>query len=234
MSVKRVLTVIAVPLSALLLLPGQAGAHPDPFQLYGPSIEFDVFRAGDKVGRHTVRFTRSGNELKVESAMNLAIEVLFITVFRYAYRAEGTWRNRQLQNLVSRVDDNGRKYTVAAARQGEFFNLTRPDDISDAAAAPVIPTNHWNPEVLNQTRVLNTLTGRINAVRIEPRGPEQVDTERGPVPAMRYAYTGALQNEVWYDSAGRWVKLRFQGRDGSTIEYVCRLCQGTPPAGQTE
>ena len=94
------------------------------------------------------------------------------------------------------------------------------------ASVPLFPTNHWNPEVLRQTRVLNTLTGRINRVRIEPQAQETVATEHGDVPATRYAYTGELETEVWYDDAGRWVKMRFKGRDGSTIEYVCRRCQG--------
>ncbi len=230
---KRFLTGIAAPLAALLVLPGPSVAHPNPFLLYGASIAFDVFRAGDRVGSHTVRFARSGRELRVESAMDLEINVLFFTVFRYRYRAEERWQNLQLQNLVSQVDDNGRKYGVGAARDGDVINLTRPDDTSITVAAPVIPTNHWNPAVLKATRVLNTLTGRINQVKIIPRGLEQVATENGPVQAMRYAHTGALQNEVWYDSAGRWVKLRFQGRDGSTIDYICRRCQGTSQAGQT-
>ena len=57
---------------------------------------------------------------------------------------------------------------------------------------------------------------------------ENVVTEIGRIPATRFAYSGDLQNEVWYDDAGRWVKMRFKGRDGSTIEYVCRRCQGGP------
>jgi geranylgeranyl diphosphate synthase type II len=55
---------------------------------------------------------------------------------------------------------------------------------------------------------------------------EYVATERGQVPATYYRYTGDLLAELWYDDDGRWVKMRFKGRDGSMIEYVCRRCQG--------
>jgi hypothetical protein len=127
MSFKRFLTGIVAPLATLLLLPGQPAAYPNPFLLYGSSIEFDVFREGEKVGSHTVQFTRNGKDLLVESSMGIAINVLFITVFRYEYRAVGRWENRQLQNLVSRVDDNGKKYAIAAAREGNIINLTRAD-----------------------------------------------------------------------------------------------------------
>ena len=55
-----------------------------------------------------------------------------------------------------------------------------------------------------------------------------VATERGGIPATHHAYTGDLSTEVWYDDAGRWVKMRFEAQDGSTIDYVCRRCQGGP------
>ena len=76
------------------------------------------------------------------------------------------------------------------------------------------------------SKVLNTLTGKMNNVRIEARGQEYVPTEGGDVKAMRYAYTGELETEVWYDQEDRWVKMRFVGKDGVSIDYVCRKCQG--------
>ena len=90
----------------------------------------------------------------------------------------------------------------------------------------VFPTSHWHGAVVSEQRVLNTLTGLVNEVRIEARGREPVETESGMVAAGRYAYSGDLNTDVWYDDCGRWVKLRFQARDGSTIDYVCRRCQG--------
>ena len=81
--------------------------------------------------------------------------------------------------------------------------------------------------MLGQKRVLNTLTGNVNNVTLVAKGREAIATERGDVVATRYAYTGDLvDTEVWYDDAGRWVKLRFMGRDGTPIEYACRRCQG--------
>ena len=91
--------------------------------------------------------------------------------------------------------------------------------------SPLFPTNHWNAGVLGQTRVLNTLTGKINNVSILSKGIETVSTENGPIKATRYVYSGDLDNEVWYDDLGRWVKMRFKASDGSTINYVCKSCQ---------
>ena len=127
----------------------------------------------------------------------------------------------------------GRLYQLQVVEYEQFADMSqgnrlRIDNTDEAFTVdlPLFPTNHWNAQVLGQDRVLSTLTGRVNEVRIQPQGRETVATERGDLPATRYTYTGDLETEIWYDDAGRWVKMRFEGRDRSTIEYVCRRCQG--------
>ena len=43
--------------------------------------------------------------------------------------------------------------------------------------------------------------------------------------AQRYRYFGDLSVDIWYDGDGRWVKMQFTAKDGSSIEYVCRSCR---------
>lgn len=202
-----------------------ASGTPEPGNLYGQMIEFDVFRKGARVGSHSVEFRPEGQILAVDSRFRLKIDVLFFTAYAFDYRSRAQWRDGELVDLRVVVDDNGDPFSLVAERQGGAMRLTRPNE-NESVAAPILPTNHWNAAVLRESRVLNTLTGRINNVEIVPEGEEIVPTERGPVRATRYRYTGDLQNEVWYDAAGRWVKMRFKGKDGTDIEYVCRRCQG--------
>jgi hypothetical protein len=44
------------------------------------------------------------------------------------------------------------------------------------------------------------------------------------VEATHYKYEGEIQNDVWYDAEGRWVRMKFLGDDGSAIEFRCRKC----------
>ena len=129
----------------------------------------------------------------------------------------------ELTILDSSTDENGEVFAFTAVREGNSMSIKGMK--AEALKAPIFPTTHWNAAILGQRRILNTLTGRENAVEISRVGVETVTTENGEIRATRYAYTGDLTNEVWYDSAGRWVKMRFQGKDGSTIEYMCRRCQ---------
>jgi hypothetical protein len=200
-------------------------AKDDPIALYGKEISFDVFRENERVGLHTVRFNRDGDELMVNSRFELKIDVLFFTVYRFLYQSEAIWRGPLINNLNVEVDDNGEVFRLSADRNGKEMRIR-----SSAGTAEIegrlFPTNHWNSNVLHEQRVLNTLTGQVNNVRIEARERERVPTERGEIEATRYAYTGDLQTEVWYDDMGRWVKMRFAGRDGTWIDYVCQRCQG--------
>ena len=200
-------------------------ADTDPIKLYGDEIAFDVFRKSQRTGTHVVQFSRRQQDLLVKSRLDLSIEFLSFTVYRFRYQSEATWRAGAVKTIDVAVDDNGDKFQLEANRLGDVTEI-RSDAGRTEFSGPLFPTNHWNANVIDASRVLNTLTGKVNAVRIESRGQERVTTERGEVEATRYAYTGELKTEVWYDERGRWVKMRFAGKDGVPIEYVCRRCQG--------
>lgn len=201
----------------------------DALALYGDEIRFDVLRDGAEAGYHTVRFAQTDGGLRVTSMFELEARILFLTAYRYVYRSDALWREGRLARLDVDIDDDGTPVSIDAVGEDDRLSFSGPEGRFEADAG-LLPTNHWNAEVLGRDRVLNTLTGRVNRVRILPAGEELVDTERGRVPATRYRYTGDLDTEVWYDRRGRWVKMHFEARDGSTVEYVCRRCQG--PAGE--
>ena len=194
--------------------------------LYGNEIHFDVYREGDRVGFHRVRFTEDEGTLNVRSTFNLKIDFLFFSVFQYRYLSNARWVDGHLEHIIVSVNDDGDEIQMTASRRGDSVHGVGPNG-NFTTASPIFPTNHWNAAVIGQTRVLNTLTGRVNTVAITAQEVDTVPTENGSIQATRFAYSGDLDNEVWYDDEGRWVKMRFTGRDGSTIEYVCSRCQGT-------
>ncbi|MEP0069281.1 DUF6134 family protein [Pyruvatibacter sp.] len=197
--------------------------------LYGDRIEFGIYRDGSPVGKHEVRFEEQDGGLRVQTEFDLAVSALFITLFRLDYQSDAVWRDGQLVALEARTDQNGTVANVRAQADEGVLKITGPNGLYEADLG-LFPTNHWNAGVVGSQQVLNTITGRVADVRLVPVGVEKVDTAHGVIDATRYRYEGAIQNEVWYDSNGRWVQMRFLGQDGSNVELRCRKCKATETA----
>lgn len=191
--------------------------------LYGNTLSFDVYRNGDLVGYQNVTFSRRNDELAVDIDFKLTIKALYITFYEMTYRSDSLWRNDELVALDARTDQNGKVTTVKAKAEGGKLEVDGPNGKASAPLG-IYPTDHWNAGVIDSTRLVNTINGHINHVRLVKQGEDKVETERGPVEATHYKYTGEIQNDVWYDAEGRWVQMKFKGGDGSTIEFRCRKC----------
>jgi len=212
---------------ALALASPATAAAPDPVALYGKEIVFSVWRKGDEIGQHRVTFARADGALVVQSALDLAVKILGITVYRYAYQSQETWRTT-LAALRSTVNDDGTTTRVdATAAQGKL-DITGPAG-KTVTDLPILPSTHWDAQVIAADRVVNTLNGKVDQIKLVPQGIEIVPTNAGPRQATHYLWTGDIKADSWYDAGGHWLKLRFPGKDGTPIDYVCVRCLATAP-----
>lgn len=198
----------------------------DPRALYGGDIMFDVVRKGSKVGEHRMTFSKDANgDLNVRAEFHLAVEVLFIKAYTFDYTAHEIWRGKQLVALAAKADDDGEVTETKARVEDGVFKINSSRHGDTLASSWVFATNHWNRGQVESNVLLNTLTGKLDRVKIENVGQEIIATAGGPVEATHFLYTGELHDtDTWYDKEGRWVKMNFKAKDGSVIEYICRRC----------
>ena len=69
--------------------------------------------------------------------------------------------------------------------------------------------------------MLSTETGELLKIDVEKVGRETVQVGPETLEADRYRLRSRLDVDLWYDDAGRWVKLAFEAR-GQEIEYRLR------------
>lgn len=203
---------------------GDRGLYRFVRQTYGESIEFDVQRKGKKIGSHVTSFSKTESGLTAVSRTSLNVKVLFVPVYEFTYTSRSHWCAGQLRYLEAIVSDNGElSATTVLPEEGKLI-ITNGDGRLEALP-DILPTEHWNPRVLEHERVLNTITGRVNKVSIEPCRSDSVIVKAAAPNARCYEYEGDLQTRVWYDERGRWAGLEFNGTDGTAITYVCRGCR---------
>ena len=149
----------------------------NPLDLYGSKIEFEVFRDGEKVGKHIVRFKElSLGKFEVTARLDLQITFLKIPVYDYAYFSKALWKKGRLIGLTVSIDDDGEKSSIHASTQRGALVVVGPKGKSIVPNA-IFPTNHWNAAVLRENQVLNTLSGETSQVKITKRPTEKIRAE---------------------------------------------------------
>lgn len=212
-----------VPLfAALLFFPLSAHAKagtPKWEPENGDVIQFSVLRKGKPFGTHKVSFTKIGDDqLIAHTEVDLRAGIGPITVYRYQLDATETWRNGELVSLEGRVNDDGDRGSVEAQRQGEQINV-KGTGFDGLVPSGILPSSHWNVEQTGVEQILSTGDGELLNVDVKEQGRENVSIGDTRLPATRYLMDSDIDVSLWYDDAGRWVKLAFSAR-GQDIEYV--------------
>jgi hypothetical protein len=208
----------------LVVFSGLPALAADPLTLYGPVATYDILRDGEPVGTHRIDFVRQGDAVMVESESDINVDFLFLNAYSFSYRATSVWQDGRLLRLEAVTDDDGEKSMIAAAPDENGLRLEGP--AGTVVIDPTLPVSeHWSRAFIDGGQQLNTITGAVNAIEVEPLGEAFIPLASGTIRADRFQIRGDIQIETWYDDAGRWLGMRFAAQDSSTIEYRCRMCR---------
>lgn len=208
-----------------LALAGFASAESAPvsdkriWQPYdGAKISFDVLRKGKPFGKHIVSFdVQDDGAFTATTDVDLKVKIGPFTAFQYRLDSTETWRDGFLTGLSGKTNDDGDKAFVSAV-------LANGDLTIDGSAfkgsipAGIIPSSHWNMDQIRSTEMLSTESGEVLAMQIIPKGRETLQIGGQQIEASRFLLDSDIDIDLWYDDAGRWLKLTFDAR-GQTIEY---------------
>lgn len=184
----------------------------------GGTLSFRVLRKGSSIGTHALTFSPTTGGLVVKIAVDLVVKLGPVPLYRYTHRATETWRGDVVVSIDAETDDNGKRLRVSGERKGEGLAIQSTTSGSYQAPANALPATHWNRRMLDGP-FINTQTGELTRATVTPRGQERIETASGPVTARRYALSGPVSLETWYDDGPAWVGLRFTADDGTPITY---------------
>jgi hypothetical protein len=186
----------------------------------GDRLDFDVYRNGERFGRHVVVFRREGDRLVAKTDIELKVAVGPLTVYHYVQDAEETWVGGQLSAISARTKNKGRWNSLAvSAVDGGLQVAGRA--FKGMLQGDIVPSSHWNKRQMLQKAMLSTETGEMLPMTVIDQGLEKVKVGSSEIEARRYLVKSQLDATFWYDAAGRWVKCAFEA-EGSKIVYVLR------------
>jgi len=148
--------------------------------------EYEVLRNGKTIGQHSVRFESDQGMMTVTAETHMQVKILFVTAYRYHYKSQEFWCGNQLQAVRTQVNDGGDANAVSALRKQDGYVITQNGN-QYFVPGMIPPTNHWNIDLITTDRLFNTITGKLNAVKITDMSPSQ-----GDIPLGRYSIRGEL------------------------------------------
>ena len=198
-----------------------AGLVPKPAWAGIPAarkLAFEVMRNGKPIGSHVLAFEPSGDTLTVRVAVDLAVRMLGLVVYRYQTRATETWRGGVLMAAQAETNDDYGRYAMSAQRQNGRMVVEGTAGPTYTAPANSLVSSHWNPAQL-QAPMISLQDGKLLEFAIAPKGRATIAARGTQLEAEHYALSGPHSLELWYDRNRVWSKLKAVSWEGSEIDY---------------
>jgi len=182
-------------------------------------LRFQVYLGDKPIGQHSFRITENDNVTRVTSRASFDVDFLFFNAYRYRHDSREIFRDGCLQEIRSTTDDNGTKYRVEGEAIGGDFRIAREDG-KEQANGCLMTFAYWDPAFLNQDRLLNAQTGKLEPVRVARKGGDRVVVGDREVQARRYALSAdELNIDLWYNDDLGWVGLASDTGKGGRLVY---------------
>ena len=183
------------------------------------SWDFSVLLDGDKIGFHRFELTDFGDERRVRSEANFDVRILFFNAFRYRHENTEVWSDGCLSKIDARTQANGKKFAVSGTRvQGEF--VVDDGSQTNALSDCVMTFAYWDPEFLQQPKLLNSQSGEYLDVEVQSLGTEPITVRGQEMTASAYKLTAKkLELTLWYSTDNEWLALESVAKGGRIIRY---------------
>ena len=171
--------------------------------------EFRVLIDNKEAGTYRMTIQHDQGTYTVSGEANIHHRVLVIS-YRYTYSGIEVWKDGQLQSLESNTNDDGKRFTVSARREGSSLRVTT-NGKHRVQLGDVWTTSYWRlaaPQFRNHTlALLDADNGKELSAFLRHTGdkPARVCGTTQSYPHYELKGSG-LAIDLWYDANDRLVR----------------------------
>jgi len=185
----------------------------------GNGLSFRLMRHGAQIGTHTLTFRGNGDALEVETAVDVLVRFGPIPFVRYSHHSREAWHGDRLVGVSSHTDRNGTKLRMAAAWTDAGLKVEGSGTRPYVAPRNAFASTYWHKATVFGP-LIGTQNGELMHPAVSQHPLERVRLASGQeITARRYALSGDMDVELWYDANDTWAGMRFSADDGSVISY---------------
>ena len=180
---------------------------------------FRVYLDDNEIGYHNFSLFEEAGQKRLVTEAEFRVKFLFITAYSYDHFNQETWQGDCLQEIRSRTDANGKKFTVHASRDEGVLEIEAPQGKTGVQGC-VKTFAYWNPDILDEPRLLNSQTGELLPVEVTRIAKESLTVKGENTSAERYRLTAKdLKLDIWYSEDNRWLALESTVKGGHILRY---------------
>jgi len=186
-----------------------------------PAVEwnFRVFLDDAEIGYHNFQLTGDGSRKKLTTEAEFRVRFLFLTAYRYEHENQEIWSGNCLEKISSKTDANGKEFVVRGHEDDGRFEVEVNAERREVPGC-VKTFAYWNPDILDEPALMNSQTGEILPVTIEPVAEEVLNVRGVDTSATRYQLRAkGMALDIWYSSDRRWLALESTVRGGRKLRY---------------
>jgi len=181
-------------------------------------IEFDIYRNNKHIGKHIFSFSKTDEQLAVESEINFKIKKLGIVFYKYHVKGTEIYKAGRLIKFNSKTNQNGKhKYVNLKLEEGEYT-------IDGSSYKGKVPEDYllgtwWNHSIVQAKAQISAVSGRIIKQKVTFLGKETIKFGDKSYNTLRYNFSSTdkklgkgkkLNADVWYDEKTlNWIKASF-------------------------
>ena len=181
-------------------------------------IEFDIYRNNKHIGKHIFSFSKSDEQLAVESEINFKIKKLGIVFYKYHVKGTEIYKDGQLIKFYSKTNQNGKEKYVNMQLDNEEYTI---DGSSYKGKTPVdyLLGTWWNHSIVKANAQISAVSGRIIKQKVTFLGKETIKLGEESYDTLHFNFSSTdkkldkdkkLNTDVWYDvKTLNWIKASF-------------------------
>jgi hypothetical protein len=182
----------------------------------GGEYTFTVLKDGEPVGRHRFAFECQGDRIEIEEATTIEVRLALIPIYAFEHQGRQVWEDGRAILIDATTNDNGEKLDIAVRPNGEGYVRTingRVDTFDQSTAVLA----YWNKDTLRHHAFFSVVEDKVLDVSFQFVGPEEITLAGQGLEADHYRMVGDEERDLWFDRAGRIVKVAFR-RHGADLE----------------
>jgi hypothetical protein len=198
--------------AALLAVPSAARAAD------AGEYTFTVLKDGDPVGRHSFAFACQGDRIEIQEKTEIEVRLAMIPIYSFEHEARQLWENGQVVRIDATTNDNGEKLDITVRPNGHGYIRTVNGRVDRFDGSTTVLA-FWNKDTLKHHAFFSAVEDKTLDASFQFVGRETMTLHGQQLDVEHYRMVGDEERDLWFDSAGRVVKVAFR-RHGAQLEYV--------------